>query len=153
MLHRDEGTHSMQLTADYIVGLVDGEGSFTAYVRKPKGSKGSNRRARIEPRFYIKLIEKDKRVLGALQGYFGCGSVYFQKDRRKNHQHCYRFEVFNRKELREVIVPFFRRHALQFPSKRKDFKIFCALMEGLQAGTHLTETGLGQLFLLKQKMH
>ncbi|MFH0806487.1 MAG: LAGLIDADG family homing endonuclease [Candidatus Brennerbacteria bacterium] len=140
-------------TEDYIVGLIDGEGSFTAYVRNLAQSRESTRRTRIEPKFYLKLIEKDKSVLEALKRYFGCGNVYFQRDRRRNHQHCYRYEVSNRKELEEIIIPFFKKHPLHFPSKAKDFKIFCELMEGIRRGEHLHSSGLKNLYRLKQKMH
>ena len=74
---------------DYIIGLVDGEGSFTVYVRHPE-KVSLTRRVQIEPKFYLKLIEKDKEILYGLQKFFGCGSVYFQKDNRPNHQNCYR---------------------------------------------------------------
>jgi len=47
----------------YITGLVDGEGSFTVYIRNPDVSKKIKRRVRAEPRFYIKFIEKDKKIL------------------------------------------------------------------------------------------
>ena len=143
----------MQITEDYIVGLVDGEGSFTAYVRNIEDSKEKIRRARIEPRFYIKLIEADKVILYALKGFFKCGSVYFQKDTRKNHNNCYRYEVFNRKDLQEIIIPFFKARKLKFPSKRKDFEIFCVLMERIKRGDHLTKAGLHDIYELKQKMH
>jgi hypothetical protein len=98
------------LTKDYIVGLVDGEGSFTAYVRNELTPSSVKRRVKAEPRFYLKLIEKDKEVLEKLKSYFGCGNVYFQKDTRKNHQHCYRFEVTNREHLRKIIIPFFEEN-------------------------------------------
>ena len=142
-----------KLTKDYIVGLVDGEGSFTAFVRNSKTNIEQVRRVRIEPRFYVKLIEKDKEVLEALREYFGCGSVYFQKDTRKNHQNCYRYEVFNRHDLLEVIIPFFRNNPLRFPSKANDFRIFCLLLESIERGEHLTADGLRKLYLLKQTMH
>ena len=47
------------LNPNYIVGLVDGEGSFTVYVRNPDEIKKVKRRTRAEPRFYLKLIEKE----------------------------------------------------------------------------------------------
>ncbi len=140
------------LTQDYIVGLVDGEGSFTAFVRK--GTSSSKiRRVRIEPRFYVKLIERDKEILDALKDFFKCGSVYFQKDSRVNHQNCYRFEVFNREDLKNIIIPFFKENRLRFPSKRKDFEIFCSLLEGIERGDHLTPDGLEKLYTMKQQMH
>jgi len=143
----------MHMTEDYIVGLTDGEGSFTAYIRNLNESKERIRRVRIEPRFYIKLIESDKIILEAVKSFFECGNVYFQKDARKNHKNCYRFEVANRKDLEEKIIPFFRKHQLRFPSKRKDFKIFCELLEGISHGKHLHDHGLRELYTLKQQMH
>ena len=143
----------MQITKDYIIGLVDGEGSFTAFVRNIDRPTNRRRRARIEPRFYIKLIARDKLILDGLKRYFRCGNVYFQKDSRKNHQDCYRYEVANRNDLEKIIIPFFRENQLKFPSKRHDFRIFCQLMRRIKRGEHLTPRGLRKLYQLKQLMH
>ncbi len=141
------------LSPDYIVGLVDGEGSFTVYVRDPKLPRTKLRRVTVEPKFYVKLIERDKLILEKVQKFFGCGSIYFQKDTRPNHQHCYRYEVFNRNDLVNTIIPFFSKHTLQFPSKRNDFELFCEMMNMIVRSDHLTEKGLEKLFAVKQKMH
>lgn len=141
------------ITPDYIVGLVDGEGSFTVYIRDIDIKKEVKRRVVVEPKFYIKLIEKDKDILSELQKFFGCGSIYFQKDMRPNHQNCYRYEVYNRKDLTEIIIPFFRKHKLKFNSKRNDFEIFCSLMEMIKKDLHRTDVGLRKMFALKQTMH
>ena len=138
---------------NYIVGLVDGEGSFTVYIRNPDSKKKIKRRVRAEPRFYLKLIEKDKDILYQLKDFFGCGNIYFQKDKRKNHQNCYRYEVTNRNDLRKIIIPFFKEHRLKLVSKRKDFKIFCRIMGEIEKGKHLTKSGLKKLYELKQHMH
>ena len=84
------------LNANYVVGLVDGEGSFTVYVKSQSQSQERIRRVRVEPKFYLKLIEEDKAVLLELKKFFNCGNVYYQKDSRPNHQDCYRFEVTSR---------------------------------------------------------
>jgi hypothetical protein len=143
----------MQLNPNYIVGLVDGEGSFTAYIRNPDIGGKAKRRAKAEPKFYLKLIEKDKNILYDLKKYFGCGNVYFQKDRRENHQNCYRYEVANRSDLEKIIIPFFQKYPVRLISKQKDFKVFCQIMEGIQKGRHLTKLGLKDLYQLKQEMH
>jgi hypothetical protein len=137
----------------YVTGLVDGEGSFTVYVRNPEENKKVSRRVKVEPRFYVKLVEQDKVVLFKLQKFFGCGNVYFQGDKRENHQQCYRFEVANRNDLSERIIPFFRKNELQFPSKKKDFKIFCRLMKMIERKEHLSPSGLMRIYDLKQHMH
>ncbi|MEM4188767.1 MAG: LAGLIDADG family homing endonuclease [Candidatus Hadarchaeum sp.] len=141
------------LTPDYVVGLVDGEGSFTVYVRNPDSKDVRKRRTKVEPKFYLKLIERDKEILYRLKDFFGCGSVYFQRDRRKNHQNCYRYEVTKRKDLEEKIIPFFKKHPLKLASKRKDFEIFCQIMKEIKKGTHLTKAGLKRLYILKEQMH
>jgi hypothetical protein len=137
---------------DYIIGLVDGEGSFTIFVRNPSKISVS-RRVQVEPKFYLKLIEKDKEILNQLKNYFGCGSVYFQKDSRPNHQNCYRYEVYNRNDLRSIIIPFFKKNKLKFPSKKRDFNFFCKMFSLIDKGFHLKESGLKKLFELKQQMH
>jgi len=141
------------LNPNYIVGLVDGEGSFTVYVRNPDEIKKVKRRTRAEPRFYLKLIEKDKDILYELKNFFGCGNVYFQIDKRKNHKNCYRYEVGNRNDLEKIVMPFFKKNRLKLMSKRKDFEIFCKIMKGIKKGEHLTKSGLKSLYQLKQKMH
>ena len=141
------------LNPNYIVGLVDGEGSFTVYIRDPDSRKKVKRRVVIEPKFYIKLVEKDKEILERVKQFFGCGSLYFQKDKRPNHQNCYRYEVYSQKDLTNVIIPFFKKNGLQFNSKRNDFEIFCKIMSDIQKGKHLTSDGLRRLFKLKQQMY
>ena len=143
----------MEINPNYIVGLVDGEGSFTAYVKNPDSKKEVKRRTKVEPRFYLKLIEKDKKILYKLKKFFGCGAVYFQKDKRENHQDCYRYEVANRNDLEKIIIPFFRNNPLNLHSKRRDFEIFCRILKMVKKKKHLEESELRKIYLLKQKMH
>ncbi len=144
---------NVMLNPNYVVGLVDGEGSFTVYIRNPEVKKNVKRRVKVEPRFYVKLVEKDKSILYKLKNFFGCGNVYFQKDKRKNHQDCYRYEVANRADLGKIIIPFFKKHQLKLVSKKKDFEMFCKIMKRIKRGEHLTKLGLRKLYQLKQKMH
>jgi hypothetical protein len=139
------------LTPDYIVGLVDGEGSFTVYVRGESASK--RRRAKVEPRFFVKLKATDKPLLDALKSYFQCGNVYIQKDKRANHSLCWRYEVANRAHIRDVIIPFFQKHNLHAPSKQKDFVLFCRIMALIEQGVHFTDSGMQAIKKLKAQMH
>lgn len=107
------------LEKNYVVGLVDGEGSFSVRLNKPK-----TRRAKVELRFSLKLRHQDKEILDQLKKFFGCGNVYIQRDKRKNHSLCYRYEVQNRKEIMEKIIPFFEENPPRIPSRKKDFELF-----------------------------
>lgn len=141
------------LDPKYVIGLVDGEGSFTVYIRDPKSPLIAKRRVTVEPKFYLKLIEEDKEILYKLKEFFGCGSVYFQKDSRPNHKNCYRYEVYRRDDLLNIIIPFFKKNTLQFSSKRRDFEIFCRLMNLIKNQEHLSESGLENMHKIKQLMH
>src|SRR4030067_1039009 len=55
------------LTKDYVLGLVDGEGSFNVRINDDK------RRSMIELKFSLKLRHQDKEILEKLQIFFGCG--------------------------------------------------------------------------------
>lgn len=145
--------HMEKINANYIVGLVDGEGSFTVYVKNPNSSKKVKRRTKVEPRFFLKLIEKDRDILHKLKKYFSCGNVYFQKDSRKNHQNCYRYEVSKRTDLQNIIVPFFQKNSLKLRSKKGDFEIFCRILKMVIQNKHFKESGLRKIYKLKQKMH
>tara|TARA_Y100000310_G_scaffold28329_1_gene26959 strand:+ start:421 stop:849 length:429 start_codon:yes stop_codon:yes gene_type:complete len=141
------------LTNDYVVGLIDGEGSFTVYVRDPRLPRRPERRYDVQARFYVKLIEEDKGILYALKDFFGCGNVYFQKDKRPNHKDCYRFEVANRGDLNAKVIPFFQKNLLKFSSKERDFELFCLMMDKINKGDHLTHKGVMELYKIKQRMH
>ena len=107
----------------YVLGLVDGEGCFNVRVNRQR------RRARVELKFSLKLRHQDKEVLDGLQSFFGCGKVYIQNDRRINHSLCYRFEVQNKKEIIEKIIPFFEQNCPRLPSRRRDFELFKQIAE------------------------
>lgn len=141
----------MALNPEYVIGLVDGEGSFAVHIRSM--DKVVKRRAIIEPRFYLKLQDRDKPILEELKKFFGCGQVYIQRDRRANHSLCWRFEVANRKDLKEKIIPFFRKYPLQFPTKQNDFTVFERILRAIERKEHFTEEGITKLRVLAETMH
>jgi LAGLIDADG endonuclease len=59
-----------KLNPNYIVGLVDGEGNFTVYVKNSEVNRKIKRRVRVEPRFFLKINETDKKILYELKKYF-----------------------------------------------------------------------------------
>ncbi len=136
------------LTADYLVGLTDGEGCFAVHF-----NLSQRRRAKVEPKFCLKLRAADRPVLDEVREFFGAGKVYVQRDRRPNHCLCFRYEVSNRVALREVIVPFFQQHPLRFPSKKRDFDLFRQVIALIEREEHLTEQGLELTKQLAAQMH
>ena len=123
MFHSTVKGRKQTLDASYVVGLVDGEGSFNVRVNRQR------RRARVELKFSLKLRYQDKEMLDSLQHFLGCGKVYIQRDDRKNHSLCYRFEVQNKKQIVEQIIPFFDKNPPKIPSRYRDFELFKQIVE------------------------
>lgn len=138
------------VTADYVVGLTDGEGCFYVWVRPLGVSRAVLRPVHVH--YYLKMHEKEKHLLDEVKRFFGCGAVYFQKERRKNHSACYRFEINRYEDVLKVVIPFFEKHPLH-SRKRKDFAIFKKIVELIANGDHLTEGGLEKIRSLKLQMN
>ena len=131
------------LDKNYVLGLVDGEGSFNVRVNRQR------RRAKVELKFSLKLRHQDKEMLEELQKFFGCGKVYIQRDKRANHSLCYRFEVQNKKEIIEKIIPFFKQNSPKIQSRKRDFELFRQIVELSQNDS----VDLEKIEQLKSQMH
>ena len=121
----------MNLTHDWVVGFVDGEGCFFVGINKqPEMSLGYQ----VLPEFRIVQHEKDIQILYALKKFFRCGVV------RRNHED--RFELRIRKlNCLIKVVEFFEKHPLQ-TKKNADFKKFARIIRWMKEGKHLTADGL-----------
>lgn len=139
------------LIPDYVVGLTDGEGSFTAYLRPPKKEHGS-KSYRVECHYYIKLRDDDRMLLENVKKFFGVGQVVFQKENRPNHHHTYRFQVNNLEILWNLIILFFEAHKLQ-SKKIKDFELFKKIVQAIRTEKHHTKSGLRKIRQWKSRMH
>ena len=132
------------LDNSYIVGLVDGEGSF--YVRL---NKDERRRNKVELKFSLKLRHQDKEILQELKQFFGCGNIYLQKDKRPNHTDCFRFEVNNKKDIIEKIIPFFEKNSPKIQSRKRDFELF----KRISILSKKDDFDIGTIQVLKEQMH
>lgn len=140
-----------KLSADYIVGLTDGEGSFSVFLNPPNKRHGSVN-YRVQCRYYIKMREDELPLLEKVMDFWGCGKIYFQREYRKNQRDNYRFEIFNYDVLKRVVVPFFERYPLQ--SKRiRDFRLFCRILDLAMEKAHQTPRGIQEIKKLKKQMH
>ena len=138
-LNKKGGRTKPTVSADYVVGLTDGEGCFFVNVwNTPTYRAGAS----VQLHFHIKLQATDKIVLDKVRNTLGCGTVYFQKEKRVNHSQCYRYSVYNRDEMINILIPFFRQHPLQGVSKSKSFELFCEVAKLIEAGMNKRTVGL-----------
>lgn len=138
------------VNSDYIVGLTDGEGCFYVNVWNSSAYRAG---AAVQLHFHLKLQASDRKLLEAVREHMGCGAVYFQKETRANHTHCYRYTVSAQRDILRTVIPFFKKHPLQSPSKRASFERFCAIAELIEAGIHRNIDGIQQIRALKAGMN
>lgn len=147
---RSMGRTKPIVPADYVVGITDGEGCFYVNLGKSSAYKTG---WRVQMHFHLKLQEKDQELLWKVCNTLNCGNVYFQKEQRKNHTHCYRYSVSAWRDIESILIPFFKKHQLQTASKRENFAIFCQIADLVSQEMHLTREGIEKIRTLKNSMN
>lgn len=138
------------VSAEYVVGLTDGEGCFFVNIWKTPAYRAG---AQVQMHFHIKMQERDRSLLEKVRNTLQCGEVYFQKEVRTNHCQCYRYTVSARRDIVAKIIPFFKQHSLQSASKQANFKFFCKIANLLEKDVHKTAAGIEKIRKLKAQMN
>lgn len=134
----------MQLTPEWIVGFVDGEGCFCISIQNmSKMTHGKQ----VRLIFKVSQHKNSIQVLYALKAFFGVGIVKAQsKDSEIMEFTCSRFEHIN-----NVIIPFFERNRLK-TAKQFDFFRFRTASILMTRGEHLTYEGLKEIDKIRKQM-
>jgi LAGLIDADG endonuclease len=138
-----------RLRAGWIVGFVDGEGTFSVAIqRNAEMSLGWQ----VFPEFVVTQGAKSLGALEELKSYFGCGRIY-RNHRYDNHnEDIFRYCVRKISDLDEKIVPFFKMNPLK-TSKKDDFEKFVQVIELMKAKRQLTFDGLQVIAMIAQGMN
>jgi hypothetical protein len=121
----------MDLSPDWVVGFVDGEGCFYVGINPhPEMTLGYQ----VLPEFRVVQHKRDVQVLYGLKRFFRCGVV------RRNHEDRYELRIRKLSCLREVVA-FFERHPL-VTKKNVDFSKFARVVRWMEKEQHLTLAGL-----------
>ena len=143
------------VATDWVVGFVDGEGCFSiGLVRQPDrpDRRGYRLGYQVTHDFTVTQGAKSLGCLENLREFFGVGYVY-RNTRQDNHtEDLYQFNVSRRRDLIDVIVPFFRRHQLR-TAKREDFEKFARCLLITESGRHKTRDGLVEILEIAQTMN
>ena len=129
----------------WIVGFVDGEGCFSISVFKNRTSKSGYQ---VMPEFVVTQGQKSLNSLKIIKDFFGCGAIYVNRRYDNHKENIYRYCVRNFKDINEKIIPFFKANQL-LTYKRKDFELFCKVIEMIKNRQHLTLLGINQIGKLK----
>ena len=132
-----------RLDAHWVVGFVDGEGSFFVDIN-PHPDMTSQ--FQVLPEFTVVQHERDVQLLHALKAFFGCGVV------RRNHAERMAFRVRRVEHLNDNVIPFFEKHPLK-SKKHLDFLKFRDVLRLMQEGAHLTTDGIAKIRVIASRMN
>ena|SRR3989338_3864922 len=114
----------------YISGYVDGEGSFHIAIQKVAHVRFGYQ---LLPEFHVSQSKERPQVLRLIQKLWKCGYI---KDNFRGKDNNLVLVVRNRKDLLNVVIPFFREYPM-FSGKQEDFKKFARIVEAMNLGKHL----------------
>lgn len=136
------------LPPQYVVGFVDGEGSFNVSISK---HKTASRGVTVQAVLQIELRADDADVLFRIRETLGCGNMYLLRYKRYAWKPHIMMRVGKKQDLTEKIIPFFRRYKLQ-SKKARIFNLFATIVRMIAAKRHLSEDGFAKIRALREEM-
>jgi len=139
----------------WIVGFVDGEGCFSIGFIKQRDRedrKGYKTGYQVAHEFAVTQGESSLKCLYDLKDFFKVGMVVINRRHDNHKEHLYRYVVRKRKDLLEVIIPFFREYPMR-SRKQADFEKFSQCVELVNKGRHLSYAGLTTIAGITQSMN
>ena len=132
----------------YIVGFVEGEGTFhIAFYSDPR----MKQKIKVIPEFHVNQSYLRISTLREIQKYFGCGYIKVNHAKRENDD-TYVYVVRDREDLLGKIIPFFRKYQLR-SIKQDSFLKFAQIVEYINLGKHREKVGLKKIINLAYKMN
>jgi len=132
----------MELSPEWVVGFVDGEGCFFIGIQEhPEMTMGYQ----ILPEFVVVQHERDIQILYALKRFFKCGVV------RKNHGDRFAYRV-RKLECLGRIVEFFESYSLK-TKKNVEFRKFRKIVLMMKKREHLTREGMIEIVKVALEMN
>ena len=126
--------------ANYIVGFVDGEGSFNiSFIKKPDYKNS----IKISASFNVS--QKEIEILKWIQDVLACGTI------RDRGDGVFYYEVQDIKSLKEIIIPFFTKYHLR-TRKYATFIIFSRIVDLIDRKIHLKKDGILKIYDLREKI-
>ncbi|MFA4846208.1 MAG: LAGLIDADG family homing endonuclease [Patescibacteria group bacterium] len=137
-----------KLDPNYVVGFIDGEGSFSVSINKHRTLK---RGIEIKPEFEIELREDDKEILERIVMTIGCGKIYDCSYERYGWRPHVKLKVTSTREMEEILFPFLDRFPLK-AKKRHVYNLFRQIVLMYRKKVHLTDDGFVRIQCLRNEI-
>ena len=126
----------------YLSGFADGEGSFSASLRRRKDHSMG-----WQVVLTFNVSQKERTVLALFKRYLGCGRLQTRFDGISY------YVVSNPISITEKVIPFFKRFDFLSQTKKRNFSIFQQIAELVKEKKHLTPEGLSRIVSLREKLN
>lgn len=136
------------LNPQYIVGFIDGEGSFSVSIYKDETMRN---RIYVKPEFEIELRADDKEILKKIQEVLDCGIIYDCNYERYGWYPHVKYKISRIDDLNEKLIPFLEKYPLQ-AKKAKTFRHFKAIVKMMSNKEHLSLKGVKKIEGLRNKI-
>ena len=120
----------------YLLGIADGEGSFSISIKKQEDTKFG---WVIDPIFKVTQHKRNRMVLELFKRVLNCGRII----EKSGQEDILEFVVDNRRHLKEKVMPFFTRYKPIV--KREEFLLFAKVIKALDEGKHRDAESLKEL--------
>ena len=129
----------------YMVGFVDGEGSFSVTIRRSKFARIG---WTINPLFQVYQHKDNSKVLFLCKEIFNCGYV----SEKGGNPMCFTYCVDRISDLIQNVIPFFDKYQI-IGEKYNNFLIFKEIVLEIERKTHKTKEGFIKLSELAFRMN
>ncbi len=120
----------------YLLGIADGEGSFSISIKKQEDTKFG---WVIDPIFKVTQHKRNRIVLELFKRVLNCGRII----EKSGQEDILEFVVDNRRHLKEKVIPFFTRYKPIV--KREEFLLFAKVVKALDEGKHKDADSLKEM--------
>lgn len=127
----------------YLSGFVDGEGSFNVSLKKREDHSMG-----WQVYLSFSVSQKESYILSLLKKNLGCGKI-----RQRKRDNLFVYEVNNPLSISERVIPFFKRFNFLSQNKKRNFSIFCQIVELVFKKEHLNKNGLQNILKLRETLN
>jgi hypothetical protein len=132
----------------YVIGFIDGEGSFSVSINRHRTLKSG---IEIKPEFEIELRVDDRKILERIAVTIGCGKIYDCSYERYGWYPHAKYKVTSTKDLVQYLFPFLDTYPLQ-AKKRESYRLFREIVLMVRQKEHLTKIGFEKIQHLRNEM-
>ena len=140
---------ALKLSDDYLVGFVEGEGTFYIGIVPSKGTSGNKSGWQVIYFFKVSQNPGGKVVLDYLKKRLDCGYLKLN-DNKSQKDKSLAFVVRDLQSLKDKVIPFFEGKLV---IKRKDFIKFKKVIELVDKKVHLRKEGVKQILDIAYSMN